>query len=439
MRAGERGRLAWTRFRERRQPPAPPAPPVLPAQPPESVLELLRHLGVALGRAGESADGVTVILEDVAGAYDAHGVTFFVLPTGVFARIDAGGASRIDFAPGSNDPLRLDQIDALYRLVDDIRRHRLDVDEATARLLALLGSQPRFGALVTILGTAILTIGLGLVLNPTASALPAYLVLGLLVGVLRWWADRDETLASVLTVTTAFLVTWLAFELAGPLLNTASMDIVIPSLVTLLPGAALTMATVELSAGSIVSGSARLVFGLERLLLLSFGIVLGTQLAGLPTGLESPGAPLGAWAPWLGVLIFGLGQYLASSAPPSALVWLLLVLYVAYAAQVASAPIVGALGSSFVAAVVVLPVASSIQRTRRGPPVPVTFLPAFWLLVPGALGLEGVTELVGADQVAGLGDFINALLSMVAIAVGVLVGSGLSERLVTPRKSSAAL
>ena len=52
-------------------------------------------------------------------------------------------------------------------------------------------------------------------------------------------------------------------------------------LVTLLPGAALTMATVELSAGSMISGSSRLVFGLQRLLLLTFGIAMGVELAGL--------------------------------------------------------------------------------------------------------------------------------------------------------------
>src|SRR5689334_11367229 len=95
--------------------------PTLPAQPPEAVLDFLRRIGVAMCRAGDPVDRVTLILEDVAQCYDARGVSFFVLPTGVFVRIDTGGASRVDFAPGSNAPLRLDQVDELYRLVDDIR------------------------------------------------------------------------------------------------------------------------------------------------------------------------------------------------------------------------------------------------------------------------------------------------------------------------------
>ena len=40
-----------------------------------------------------------------------------------------------------------------------------------------------------------------------------------------------------------------------------------------------------------------------------------------------------------------------------------------------------------------------------------------------------MTQIFGADAASGLGDFLNALVTIVAIAVGVLVGAGLSERL----------
>jgi uncharacterized membrane protein YjjB (DUF3815 family) len=137
---------------------------------------------------------------------------------------------------------------------------------------------------------------------------------------------------------------------------------------------------------------------------------------------------MGAWAPWLGVLVFAVGHFFASAAPGRTFGWLLAVLYVAYACQALFGALLGSLGGSFVAGMVVLPVAYAVQARRSGPPVPVMFLPAFWLLVPGALGLSGVTEIVASDQVSGLGDFLNALLTVVAIAVGVLVGSALSER-----------
>lgn len=404
-------------------------PVPVPDQPPEAVLDLLRHLGVAMCDAGDAADRVTLILDDVATAYEASGVRFLVLPTGVFVRIGAGSSSRVDFEPAGSSTLRLDQVDALYRLIDEIRYGRVDAESANVRLDALLASSPRFGAVATILGIGVLTIGLGLLLNPTASAVPAYLLLGLLVGVLRWRAERHRALALVLPVATAFVITFIAFQWSVPLLNAPPLDIVIPSLITFLPGAALTMATVELAVGSMISGASRLVYGLERLLLLSFGIAIGVEVAGVPRTLAHAPPSLGAWAPWAGVLVFGVGQYYASSAPRRTFRWLLLVLYVAYGVQAVSGLVLGSLGASFLAGAVVLPVAYAVQYRRSGPPVPVTFLPAFWLLVPGALGLQGVTEIVGANQVAGLGDFINALLTIVAIAVGVLVGTGLSEKI----------
>ena len=404
-----------------------PVADAVPDQAPEAVLDLLRRLGAAMSQAQDNAERITQILDDVATAYRAPGVRFFVLPTGIFVRIDSGVSSRVDFAPTGTDQLRLDQIDALYRLIDDIRRGRADVAIATGRLDALLTAPRRFGGPAIVLGTTILTLGLGLMLNPTLTALPAFVVLGLLVGALRWWAARDRMLDMVLPVAASFAVTWGAFRCAGPWFDAPPLDLVIPALVTFLPGAALTMATVELASGSMLSGSSRLVYGLQRLMLLTFGIALGVELAGLPVG-TGDATPLGAWAPWVGVLVFAVGHLFASSAPLRTFGWLLLVLYVAYAAQVVAGAALGSLGGSFVAGAVVLPVAYAVQERKSGPPVPVTFLPAFWLLVPGALGLEGVTEMIGADHAAGLGDFLNALLTIVAIAIGVLVGTGLSER-----------
>lgn len=422
-----RTRRFWSRLAQFATAEAGEAPEPVPDQPPEHVLDLLRRLGVALCQAGEAVDRVGAILEDVAAAYDARHVRFFVLPTGVFVRLEVGDGATIDFAPGSAEQLRLDQVDALYRLIDEIRRREIGADAARARLDELLASTARFGPVMTILGSAVLTVGLGLILNPTASALPAYPVLGVLCGILAWLSLRSEALALILTVATAFTVSWAAFRFAGPLLDAPALDIVIPSLVTLLPGAALTIATIELSSGSIISGSTRLVFGLERLLLLTFGIAMGAQVAGLTTDPIADPEAIGRWGPWVGVLFLGIGHYLYASAPRRTLGWMLLTLYIAYGAQVLSGEVLGSLGSCFVAGAVIVPVAYAVQAQRNGPPAQVMFLPAFWLLVPGALGLEGVTEIIRSGQGNGIGELLNALLSVVAIAVGILIGSSVTD------------
>jgi hypothetical protein len=53
----------------------------------------------------------------------------------------------------------------------------------------------------------------------------------------------------------------------------------------------------------------------------------------------------------------------------------------------------------------------------------VTFLPAFWLLVPGAAGLIGVTEIVGANSTLGTADFSEAISAVIEISLGVLIGT----------------
>src|SRR3954454_20340926 len=289
-----------------------PPTPTVPEQPPEAVLDFLRRLGVAMCRAGDPVDRVTLILEDVARSYDVTQVSFFVLPTGVFVRIGTGDSSRVDFAPGSNTLLRLDQVEELYRLIDDIRHAKVAVTEASDRLEGLLVAPPRFPGWVRVVGSGVLTVGLGLLLNPAATALPVYFGLGLLVGILRIWSERTYVVSLVFPVLAAFAVTWAAFSLAQPVLDAWPLDIVIPALVTLLAGAALTMATVELAAGSVISGSTRLVYGLERLLLLTFGISMGVEVPGLPD-IHVHGSTRGGWALWVGVLVFGLGDFLDSA------------------------------------------------------------------------------------------------------------------------------
>ena len=60
-------------------------------------------------------------------------------------------------------------------------------------------------------------------------------------------------------------------------------------------------------------------------------------------------------------------------------------------------------------------------------PVYAMFLPVFWLLVPGAISLIGLTAVATNTHVTGAQDFLTAISSIVAVAVGVLLGTQLTE------------
>jgi uncharacterized membrane protein YjjB (DUF3815 family) len=170
-----------------------------------------------------------------------------------------------------------------------------------------------------------------------------------------------------------------------------------------------------------VAGASRLVTGSLQLALLAFGIVGAEQLVGLPL-LEEPENLLGSWAPWLGVLVVGIGTFVYHSAPRRSLPWLLVVLYAAWIGQYFGSQAFGGYVGGFIGALVMTPVAYLVERVPSGPPALVSFLPAFWLLVPGALSLIGLTEFASDNAIEGIQDFLGAVGSILAIALGVLCG-----------------
>lgn len=60
-----------------------------------------------------------------------------------------------------------------------------------------------------------------------------------------------------------------------------------------------------------------------------------------------------------------------------------------------------------------------MTRLRGSPPAITMILPGFWLLVPGSMGLIGITELFGADGDSALP---ATLISMVSVSLGMQAG-----------------
>jgi uncharacterized membrane protein YjjB (DUF3815 family) len=157
--------------------------------------------------------------------------------------------------------------------------------------------------------------------------------LGVLVGVLVLVTRGHQTLTVMVPVVSATAVSALSFEAVEHGAADPGLRALIAPLVTFLPGSALTTATVELAAGEMVAGASRLVFGSAQMLLLAFGIVAGVGLVGLPSEKvlhDQRVDLLGGWAPWLGVIVFGIAASLYFSAPKGALPWPMLVLLAAW-------------------------------------------------------------------------------------------------------------
>lgn len=396
-----------------------------PPPPPQELIAFLRAVGTALIRAGESVADVQDAVNRLGTHYGFTTVHTFAVPTGVFVRAGRAPDSVIDFAPVQGPNLRFDQIDRLYRFLDELYVHPVSPHEGAAELAEIDAMKPRYGLWPRLLGYVVMTMGLGLLTLPNTMALAGYAVLGAFVGALREAAQlAGRVMSLALPVLAAVLVTAIAYRYSGPLLGEDPTKLLIPPLLAFLPGSALTMGTIELATGSILSGASRLVYGLNVLVLLAFGIAIGHQLVTAhPLGKDASVDALGAWAAWAGVVLLGLGYVLNYSASLRTLPWLLLVLCIAKIGQELAGGLAGPLFGAF-AGGVALPLATRlIERNRHAPPAQVVFLPGFWMLVPGSLGLTGVGLLLVDRKSGGLDTTATALLTVVAVALGVLVGA----------------
>ncbi|MFK5634490.1 MULTISPECIES: threonine/serine exporter ThrE family protein [unclassified Ornithinimicrobium] len=395
-------------------------------------LNYLLELGEALIDAGEPMNSVREILRTVARVNGLDYIGVVVLPTALFLSLPQGQGVQTEVVSAGRQSLRLDQIERLYRVVDLSRRQKMSPVPGIAALHAIRVSPSPFPSWVRILGHGLFVVGLVLILRGGWTEMGVAAVLGVVIGALHVTGSRvNQDYRAFLPLVSAFLVSSVVFTLAGSVSSLQVFPPLVAPLVAFLPGALLTTAVFELSTGQIVAGSARLASGGLRLVLLALGIIGGAQLVGVPAAdISQPGGAGWAVAPWLGVLVFGVGVVLFKGARLGSLGWIVLVLYVGYAGQILGGVFFGSVLSAFLGALVMTPVAMVVARHPSGPPTQVTFLPGFWLLVPGAVGLEGVTRLLDQDQMEGVSTLTAMGTSMVGIALGVLAGLALGAQLV---------
>jgi uncharacterized membrane protein YjjP (DUF1212 family) len=394
-----------------------------------TLLEFLCRLGQAYLASGEQTSLVELYLRRIASAYGIRRSRAVVFSTALFLTLHDGSEERVTLTEAPAQVLRLDQIADVYLLGEAAQRAELTPREGLDQLNQLLRKPPRFGPVLVVVGHTILTIGVALVLMPALRNLASAAILGALVGALKVFNRDRPILAAPLSVVAATLVSMLVFLALQQGLPVDPQFALVPPLVTFLPGAMLTFGMVELAYGDMVSGSSRLLTGVVQLVLLAFGLTAGALLVGYrPENLieatrDSVPHPWAVLAPWTGVIVFWIGVYLTFSAPRNSFWWLLVVLLLAFAAQQLAAGVFGTEISGFFGTLVATPLGYLIQKRFKGPPAMVTFLPSFWLLVPGALGLLTVKRILSdPSRIDGV---IGVTFALASIALGALVGASL--------------
>jgi uncharacterized membrane protein YjjP (DUF1212 family) len=380
--------------------------------------QFVAALGAAMAAANYPVTMVHRVMEQTARAYGLDH-EFLALPN--YVQVGSASGEGIYIAnPDFN--VRYDQSFPLAKLVARTPSGTVSPEEGMAELDRIRNLDKRFPVWVTILGYAVQSVGLALILQPTPWSLYGAAILGLLVGGLSVIGRRIEAIGYMLPTVCAFLVAFIVFTFENRWhVGTDSLRALAAPLATFLPGAAITLAVIELATHHVVSGASRLVAGFMQIAQLAFGILVAAQIAGIADAnlVTTQLNRLGPWAPIIGVLVYGLGIWLNFAPPAKFLPWMALMLYVAYAGQWVGNAVLGSYASGFGGGMALIIFALAISHRPNTPPTMSLVVPGFWLLVPGSLGFMGVTQLLGTHST---GVFTATLISMMSIAVGVQTG-----------------
>jgi uncharacterized membrane protein YjjP (DUF1212 family) len=387
-------------------------------QPDVAAPQFVAALGAAMSAANYPVTMVHRVMEQTARAYGLDH-EFLALPN--YVQVGSASGEGIYIAnPDFN--VRYDQSFPLAKLVARAPSGTVSPSDGMAEIDRIRNLDKRFPVWITVIGYAVQSVGLALILQPTPWSLYGAAVLGLLVGVLSVIGRRNEAIGYMLPTVCAFLVAYIVFRFESRWhVGTDSLRALAAPLATFLPGAAITLAVIELATNHVVSGASRLVAGFMQIAQLAFGILIAAQIAGIPdvSLITTQLNRLGPWAPFLGVLVYGLGIWLNFAPPAKFLPWMVLMLYVAYGGQWVGNELLGSYASGFGGGLTLILFALAISHRPSTPPTMSLVVPGFWLLVPGSLGFMGITQLLGTHSSAV---FTATLISMMSIAIGVQTG-----------------
>jgi uncharacterized membrane protein YjjP (DUF1212 family) len=326
--------------------------------------------------------------------------------------------------------LRLHQAASVRLIRHQLLQGELTIAEARDELAATAERPVQQPPWLVALAWPVLAVGIALILQPGWANVAAAAVGALIVLALVQLAARYEVVTALLPTLAAFAVSLAVFGAANAGLLEGPLRTVLPPLAVLLPGALVVNGMSELAAGHMQAGSARLTYGLAQLGLFALGLLMATALLRVPTEtlvnlrvdeIGWPGAPVG-------LLLVGASICLMEGVPLRLQGWVLLVLSLAFGAQVAGQELGSVALGGFFGAIAASLGASVVELRRPLLPRLVLFLPAFWLLVPGSLGLVGVTELAAGRE--SVTDVALGLLGVaIAISLGLLVGSSVGRAL----------
>jgi uncharacterized membrane protein YjjP (DUF1212 family) len=322
--------------------------------------------------------------------------------------------------------LDVDKLGRADELANGVGNEGAPLSLAYWRLKAIASSPPEFGKWWRLFGYA-LSASMSSLMFFNGSLWDALFsfVLGLAVGILEYISTKSSLYASVLEFTAALVVSFLAriFQVQFKSYELCFFAMALSALVQLLPGLSLTLGVSEMVAKSHVTGTSRIMYALFSALQLGFGIAMGENLvlwAPKPVSAQciSPALPI-----WL-KLVWFCGYTFASNVLLNARLdqWpgMAFASFVGYVCSEATSLKFSSTVSSVISAFAVGITGTAYSGFTGDLPL-VMVLSGILLLVPGGIGVQGVTAMLGDDVLSGMGFVFDMVIVGLSITLGLLL------------------
>ncbi len=386
--------------------------------------ELLIRAAELLHRFGTPSHRLERVMAKVARSLNVVGV-FLYTPTALVISLGDGSHETTYLRRVDAGPIDISKLIAFDDILDRVEAGIFTPREALAKLELAAAAPAPFGNFATALACALVCGAVAILFGGRAEEAVVAASLGCLFHFLgdassRWSWERGllEPLVAALGAFLALLVARFVVPLDDRLTTLAS-------LIVLLPGLQLTVATTELAVGHYSAGVARLAGSITTLLILVMGVGLAWRLGGALRTLPAETlAPPAAWMKIVALLITpACFAILFRARYPQ---WT--IIYVAALAGYAMHSWVsrnyGGEVAAFAGAMTVGCISNLYARWRDRPAL-IPSTPGMIILVPGSLGYRALTALLESETITGLEFAFSTILVAISLAGGLLAASAL--------------
>lgn len=346
---------------------------------------------------------------------------FFATPTAIFLAVGDPGeevkTTLLRVAPGDHD---LGRLAALYAIRDRVVRGEVTPEQGLVRVREVLGRRGG-GAWVDIVGQTLVGGGAAMLLGGGMPEVVVASGAGLLAGLFGAIARRRPSLGDVQAAMTCAIVAFFVRCMASWWQPLHVPVTTLAAIIVLLPGLSFTTALAELAMRHLAAGSARLMGALAVFVTMAIGVGIGDRLATQLVGeVAAPDhAPLGVvWlvsamaANWIAFVLLLRGTFRQSP-------WVLLAVCAGFGGARLGSAVLGDELGAVVGAMAVALLGNLYARWLRQPAA-IVRTPGLLLLVPGSLGLSGLTTAISGDFSSSAPFVFRMLLVGGSIVAGLL-------------------